>query len=145
MCTYIYGPTERSYSDFEFGFEFVQYFKGVAAFAIQFIDKYYDRGASHAADFHQPACLGLNAFGDINDYYDRIDGCECAVCIFGKILVARGVENIDFVSIVFKAHDRCCDRNAALFLDVHPVGCRGFLDFIGFYGSGDVYCSTKEQ
>lgn len=47
----------------------------------------------------------FDAFGGV-DYDDyAVDGCEGAVGVFGEVLVAGGVEDVDFVVVVVEFHD----------------------------------------
>jgi len=64
--------------------------------------------------------------------------------IFCKILVAGSVQDVDFSSFVFKAHDGSCNRYSALTFDFHKVGSSRFLYFVGFYSSGDMDGSSEK-
>ena len=92
-----------------FIFNLIEQFEWVASFAVHLVHEDYDRSLAHTAHFHQLACLGFYAFGTIDHNDDAIDGSQCAVGVFGEVLVAGGVEDIDFVAVVVKFHDRCRD------------------------------------
>lgn len=79
--------------------------------------------------------MRLNALSRVDNNDDAIDGSQGAESVFSKILVARCVENVDFRVLIFEAHDRSGNRDAALALDFHPVGGGGFLYLVGLHCS----------
>ena len=101
---------------------FVQRFKHAAPLAIDLVDKGDDRHLSQAAHFEQFARLRLDPFGRVDHHDRRIDRGQRAIGIFGKVLVARGVEQVEDDAVLLKGHDRAGHRNPALLLDLHPVG-----------------------
>ncbi len=138
-------PTERAHANAEFRLEFVEQIERITSFAVHFVHENHHRCAAHGADLHQFARLCLHTFGSINHNDDAIHGRERAESIFGKILVARRIENVYFVAIVFETHHRSSDRNAALFLDFHPVGCGSFFDFVRFHCARHMNGATEKQ
>ena len=100
---------------------------------------------AHAAHFHEFAGLLLDALRHVDDDDDGVDGCQRAVGVFGKILVAGSVENVYLVVAVVEAHDRGRHGDAALFLDFHPVARGCLLDFVGFDSAGDMDGSSVEE
>jgi len=89
--------------------------------------------------------LRFDTFTRVDDHDDRIDGGENAIGVFGKILVARRVEEIDPVAAVFKLQDGGTDGNAALAFEFHPVRSRGALGFAGGDGTGELDRATIEK
>jgi hypothetical protein len=138
--------------DLQFLFQFVENIKGIAPFAVHLVDENNHRGVAHATHLHEPSRLRLHAFGRVYHDDDRVHGRQCAVGVFGKVLVSGGVEDVHLVGFplvpvgqVVEFHDRCCYGDAALLLDVHPVGCRRFADFVVFHGPGHLNLATEEQ
>ena len=76
---------------------------------------------AHGADLEELPGLGLYALGPVDDHDGGVRGHEGAVGILGEILVARGVQDVDAVTVVLKLHDGGGDGNASLLLDLHPV------------------------
>lgn len=95
--------------------------------AVELVDEDDHRGLPHAADVHQLAGLGLDAFGAVDDDDYGVHRRQRAVGIFGEVFVARGIENVDLAALVFEAHDGRSDRNTALTFDLHEVGGGSFL------------------
>ena len=93
----------------------------VFTLAVELVDEDYNRSVSHPAHFHQLARLHLHAFCHIDHDDNAIDCRQCAVGVFGKVLVSRSVEDVDFVVAIVKTHYRRCHRYASLLLDFHPV------------------------
>ena len=144
-CAHVDGPGEGADGDVEFGLELVEDVEGVAALAVHLVDEDDDRGVAHAADLHKAPCLGLHALGGVDDDDYRIDGGEGAEGILCEVLVARRVEDIDFIRAIVEAHDRGGHGDAALFLNLHPVGGGGLLYLVALHGSGHVYGATVEE
>ena len=138
-------PRKGADTYMEFGFEFVKDIKGVAALAVHLVDEDDHRSFAHSADLHELACLGLDALGGVDDDDNRVDGGQSAERILGEVLVARGVEDVDLVAVIFEAHDRGCDGDSALFLDLHPVGGGSFLDLVALHRTGDMDRSPEKQ
>ena len=103
------------------------------------------RCVAHTAHLHQLKGLALYPFGSV--YYNNyaVDCRQCAVGIFGKILMAGGVEDINPQLFVIECHYRCGYGDSPLFFDFHEVGGGRFLDFIRFYGSRNMNSAAKQQ
>ena len=84
--------------------KFVKDVERVAALAVKFVDKDDYRRLTHAAHLHQTAGLRLHALGHIDYDYYRVNGCEGTERVLGEVLVARRVEDIDFIIAVIEAH-----------------------------------------
>ena len=59
--------------------------------------------------------------------------------------MARRIEQIDHVAIIWKLHDRRCHRDAALLLQRHPVRRRMATRFSALDGTGKLYRAAVEQ
>jgi hypothetical protein len=119
--THADGPGDRRATDFENILDFVQQLDGFATVAIQFVDEGENRGIAQAADFHQFDGAFLDAAGAVDHHQRRIHGGQGAVGVFGEILMAGGVEQVDDAFAVGKLHHRGGDRNPALLFQFHPV------------------------
>ncbi len=138
-------PAQRGDGQVEFLLDLVQEVKPVLSFTVQFVDKHDDRRVTHPADFHQSFSLFLHTFRYVYHHDHAIHGRQRPEGILGKILVARGVEDIDFQPAVGESHDRCGHGDAPLAFDLHKVGSRMLLDLVGFYRPGDLDRTTKKQ
>lgn len=91
------GPCEGAHLNLELFFQFVEEVEGVLAFAVHLVDEDDDGCLAHTADGHELARLLLYTFGAIDNDDGGIDGGEGAEGVFGEVLVAGGVEDIDLV------------------------------------------------
>ena len=90
------------------------------------------------ANFEQLERARLDALGGIN-YHDRgVNRRQRAVGVVGEILVARRVEQVEDVVAVFERHHRCDDGDAAIALDLHPVGARLDAVLLGLDLTGEL-------
>ena len=81
----------------------------------------------------------------VHDNDGAVHCCQRAERIFGKVLMARGVQDIHFVIPVVEFHDGSRNRNTALFFDFHPVAGGRFLDFVVLDGTGHLDLPAEEQ
>jgi hypothetical protein len=65
-----------------------------------------DRGFQDLANFEQLERLRLDATRGVKDHDGTVDRGEGAVRIFGEVLVAGGVEQVDVMSAVWKGEHR---------------------------------------
>ena len=124
------GPRERTHGDVQLLLQFIEQVKGVLTLPVHLVDEDDDRRVAHAAHLHQLAGLRLHTLGAVDDDDDAVDRRQGAVGVLGKVLVTRRVEDVDFIVMVVKLHHGCRHRDAALLLDVHPVGGGCLLDFV---------------
>ena len=115
-------PVHRDGADAQLLLDFIQQVKRVAGFAVHFIDKGKYRDMPHHADLEQLAGLVFHALAGVDYHHGGIGRHQGAVGILRKILVARGIQNIDAVAVVMELHHRGGNRDAALLFDLHPVG-----------------------
>ena len=95
---------------------------GSRALAVHLVDEGDDRDVAQPADLEQLARARLDALGGVDHHDGRIDRGERAIGVVGEILVARRVEQVEDAVAIFEGHHRGDDRDAALALDLHPVG-----------------------
>ncbi len=103
-------------------FDLVKQIERIAAFAVHLVDEGDDRNVAQPAHLEQLAGPRLDAFGGIDHHHGGIDRRQRAIGIFGKILVAGRVQQVEDQAAIFEGHHRGDDGNPALALDLHPVG-----------------------
>ena len=117
-------PIDRGAFDFKHSLDLVEHINSIANIAIEFVHEGKNRSVAQSANLHQLNGSFFDALGAVDYHQRRIDCGKDAVCVFRKVLVTRGIEKIDDAVHVRKLHDRRGDRDAALLLHRHPVGCR---------------------
>src|SRR6202034_217504 len=100
------GPGDRRALYFQNAFDLIHQLDRRPAVPIQLVDEGHDGRVAQPADVHEFDGALFDALRTVDDHQGRIDRGQSAVGIFGKVLVARRVEQIDDVSIVGKLHDR---------------------------------------
>ena len=139
------GPRKRLDLDGEFRFEFGQNFEGLLPLPVELVHEDDDRRLAHAADLHELLGLLFHALDAVHYEDDAVHGRERAVGVFGKILVPRRVQEVDFESVVVEAHDRRGDGDAALPFDVHEVRGRALPDLVRLHRAGDLDRAAEKQ
>ena len=133
------GPVDGVGLDPQLLLQLFQQLEGIPGLPVHLVDEGEDGDVPHGADLEKLAGLGLHALGCVDDH-DRGVGChQGAVGVLREVLVAGGIQNIDAVSVILELHDRRGHRDAALLLDLHPVGGggAGVLLALDLTGLGD--------
>ena len=78
---------------------------------------------AHTAYLHQSSGLLLHTLCTVNNQDYTVNSTQCTVCVFGKILMPRGVQYIYTVIIVLKCHNTGGNRDSPLPLNLHKVRC----------------------
>ena len=139
------GPVFRAGSDAQLLFDLIQQIEGVVGVPVHFIDKGKDRDLSHHADLEQLSGLRLHALGGV-DHHDRgIRRHQRPVGILGKVLMARRIQDVDAVSVIFKLENGGGDGNSSLLLDLHPVAHRMAGGCLSLHASRQVDRSAVKQ
>ncbi len=138
-------PREGTYVYTEFVLYLVQQVEWVFTLTVHLVDEDHHGRFAHTADLHQAASLRLHTLGGVNHDNHGIDSRERTERIFGKVLVTRGIEDIDMIALIFKAHHRGGHRDTTLLLDFHPVGCGCLLNLIRLHRTCHVDSTTEEQ
>src|SRR5699024_3757215 len=89
------GPGNGRTFDAQHLLNLVEQLNGLAALAVELVDKGENGRGAHAADFHQLDGALLHTLGAVNYHQGRVDGGQDPVGVFRKIGMPRGVEQID--------------------------------------------------
>ncbi len=126
LAAHACGPAHRADVKLQLVGDFIEQAEDFAAFAIDLVDEGDDGDVAQAADLEQLARLRLYALCRVDHHDGGVDGGQRAIGVLGKILMARRVEQVEgdgfAITRALERHDRGGDRNAALLLDLHPVG-----------------------
>ena len=93
-------PVDRVGADAQLVFNILKQLVGVARLTVHLVDEREDRHAAHGAHLEQLARLRLHAFGRVDNHDRRIRRHQRAVGILGKVLVARGIQDVDALALV---------------------------------------------
>ena len=99
---------------------------------------------AHGADFEKFSGLGLNALCAVDYHYCGVRRHKGSVSIFGEVLVARGIKDVDAKTAVLELHYGGSYGNSALLFNFHPVGGCGF-GFFAFNFACLGNCTAIEQ
>ena len=102
--------------------QFLAQLKGVPGLPVHLVDEGEDGDVPHGAYLEQLSGLGLHALGRVDDHDGGVGGHQGAVGVLREVLVARGVQDVDAVALILELHYRGGNGNAALLLNLHPVG-----------------------
>jgi hypothetical protein len=126
-------------------FEFVEQLERLERRAVELVHEGENGDAAPAADLEKLAGLRLDALARVDDHDGGIDGRQHAVGVFGKILVARGVEEIDPIAGIIELQDGRGNRNAALAFQFHPIGGGSALPAPGGDRAGQLQRAAVEE
>ncbi len=116
------GPGHGRRADLEHALDFVEQLDGRAALAIELVDEGHDGRVAHAADLHQLDGSLFDTLRAVDDHERAVHRGQRAVGVFGEVLVAGRVEQVDDLPAERELHHRRRDGDAALLLERHPVG-----------------------
>ncbi len=102
--------------------DFIEQLDGRAAFAVELVDEGDDGRVAQAADVEQLDGLRFHPVDGVDHHHRGVHRGQRAVGVFGEVLVAGGVEQVDDVLTVRELHHRRGHRDAALLFQLHPVG-----------------------
>ena len=125
--------------------DLVQDVQWVAHFAVHLVHEGDDGRIALAADLDQAAGLRFHAVGRVNHHQRRVHGGQHAVGVFGEVLVAGGVEQVDHMVAVGHLHHGGRDRNATLLFNLHPVGGRMAAGLACLDRAGDLDRAREQQ
>src|SRR5437879_13138529 len=107
-------PVYREVADAVHAFQFIEQRERVFHRAITFVHERENRDAALATDLEELPRLRLDALGRIYHHHHRIHGGEHAIGVLGKILVPRGIQQVEAVTMVIEWQNRGTDGNDAL-------------------------------
>ena len=139
------GPVDRIGADAELIFQLLHELERIAGLAVELVDECEDWDVAHGADLEELARLRLDALGRVDDHDGAVRCHERAVRVLRKVLVARGVEDVDAIALVFKLHDRRRDGDAALLFELHPVRDRVARGRLALDRSGELDGPAVQQ
>ena len=145
LATHADRPTHRRDIEREHVGDLVEQFERRAPFAINLVDEGDDRHRPHAANLEQLARLRLDPLGCVDHHHRGINRSERAIGVFGEVFVARRVEQVEGHAVALEGHHRRGDRNAALLLDLHPVGSGAAVRPARLDFAGQVDGASEEQ
>ena len=139
------GPRHRIAADAEVGLDVADELERILAGAIALVDEGEDRHAAALAHREQLARAILDAAAVVEEHHGAVGRHQRAIGVLGEVLVARRVEQIDAEADVVELEHARGDRDAALALQLHPVGRRVSLGAAGFDGAGEVNRAAVEE
>jgi hypothetical protein len=138
-------PVQRARLDAEHGLQLVHERDGIARGAVELVHEGEDRHAAPGTDLEELARLVFHALAGVDHHDDGVHGGEHAVGVLGEVLVAGRVEQVHPVAVVLELEDGRADGDAALLLQLHPVGGGGALVFARGHGAGELHRAAVEQ
>ena len=130
------GPVHGVGADAQHVLDLLHELEGVADVVVELVHEGEDGDVAQGADLEELDGLGLHALGAV-DYHDRgVSRHQGAVGILREVLVAGGIQDVHAAAAVGELQDRGGDGDAALLLDVHPVGDGVARAGLALYGAG---------
>ena len=139
------GPIYRIGTNIEHLFQLVHQIKRVAAVTVQLVDKGKDGQMAAVANPKQLFSLRLHALGCVDKHNSAVCSHQGTIGILRKVLVTRGIEDINAVTIVIKLQHGASYRNTTLLFDFHPVRNRMLSGFSSLYRTSQMNCSAVKQ
>ena len=110
----------------------------IARRTVELVDEREDRQPVTPAHLEQLPRLVLDAVRRVDDHHDAVGGDERAIGVFAEIVVAGRVEQRHAPSLQLELERRGRDRDAALLLELHPVGRGVAPGFAAADGAGQL-------
>ena len=138
-------PVDRAGADPQHVLDVIHQFKGISGLPVHLVDERKDGDPPQDTDLKQLDGLGLHALGSVDNHDGAVRRHQGPVSVLGKVLVARRVQDIDTIVVIFKLHNRRGDGDSSLLLDLHPVRHRVFGGLPPFYRACQVDGSAVEE
>ena len=119
------GPVHSVGLNAQLPLQLVQQVEGIPGFSVHFVDEGENRNVPHGADLEKLPGLGLYTLSAVDDHDGRVRRHQGTVGVLRKVLVARGIQDVDAEAFILELHHRGRNGNTALLLDLHPVGSGG--------------------
>ncbi len=126
-------------------FDFIQEIEGIAALTVHLVDEGDDGNVAETADLEQLSRPRLDSLDGVDRHDSRVDRGQRAVGVFGEILVARRVQQVEHQALELESHHRGDDGDAALALDLHPVGTGVAALALGLDLAGKIDGAAEQQ
>ncbi len=138
-------PVHRPAGQAQLALDLIEQLQGLPPRPVHLVDEGEDRDAPHAAHLEQLAGLGFKALGGVLEHHRVVGGGQGAVGVLREVLVAGGVEQVDRAAVVVELQHGGGDRDAALLLQLHPVGGDLALLPLGLHRPGLLNGTAVEQ
>ena len=125
------GPVHGVDVELQRALDLVQQRQRLVRRPVELVDEREDGDLPEAADLEELERLALDPLGRVEHHDDGVDGHQHAVGVLREILVAGRVQQVDAEIPVLELEHGRADRDAALALELHPVGGRVPLVFPG--------------
>src|SRR5690606_16440412 len=145
IVTHADREAQRGDRKAQFLFHLVQQVKGILPLAVQFVDEDDHGDVAHSTDFHQFLGLLLHPLGHVNDHNDTVHGGQGPKGVLGKILVARSIQNINFLVPINKGQNGSGHGNSPLALDFHEIAGGRLFDLVVLDRTGLLNGTPEEQ
>ncbi len=139
------GPGHRRAMDLQDRLDLVQQFQRLAYLTVHLVDEGDDGCVAQPAHFQELDRLFFHALGGVDHHDGGVHGGQHTVGVFREVLVARGVEQVEYAVAVGELHHRAGHRNAALALDLHPVGGGELAALLGLDRAGHLDGAAEQQ
>src|SRR6056300_593073 len=92
--THTNRPGDRCALNLKYFFNLIEQLDWLATLTVELVDKGNDWSIAETTNIHQLDGALLYTLCHVDHHQGRVNGGECAVGIFGKIFVSRGVEQV---------------------------------------------------
>jgi hypothetical protein len=113
-------------------------FFGIGVVAVDLVDHHDRLGAGLEGLAQDEAGLGLRTLGGVDDQQHAVDHVHDPFDLAAEVGVARGVDDVDVVVLVFEGGVLGADGDALLALEIHGIhdAFLGGLGLVGAEGAG---------
>ena len=118
-------PVDRRRGDAQRGLDVVHQRERILGGPIELVDERQNRQPMTPADLVELSRLRLDAVRRVDHHDDAVGGDERAVRVFAEVFMAGRVEQRHAPPLNLELERRRRNRDAALLLELHPVGRRG--------------------
>ena len=139
------GPVNRTGTNSQHLFNFIQKSIRISGLSIKLIDEGENGDMSHNTDLKELNGLGLHTLCAVNDHHRTVCRHQGSIGILREILVPRGIQNINALSVIVKLKHGGGYGNSSFLLNLHPVGNRMLCGLSSLYRSCQIDGTTIEK